>query len=100
MLCAQGVVRDVDSNGISVYSILENIRPAGYPVLIQSCFVLAFLEKLPEDAERIEDSIRLTLGDVELANVPIVADFLGCLSHRSLVQLQVLFLPNPVPLTF
>lgn len=100
MLCAEGVIRDAETNALSVFNILENIRPAGYPILIQHNDILTILERLPEDADRSEGSMRVTLGDIEIAALPISLDFQGKLILRSIVKLHGLVLPNPGVLTF
>ncbi len=95
MLCAEGVVRDSESNNISVYNILERIQPAGFPVFIQRLFVLAFLDRLPTDPERFECVVRVTIGEVELTSLPGRVNFQGRTVARWIIQLQGLVIPNP-----
>ena len=44
LLCAQGVVRDADSNNVSAFNILESIQAAGFPMFIQQLDILALLD--------------------------------------------------------
>ena len=95
MLCAEGVVRDRESNNISVFNILEKMQPAGFPILIQRLFVLAFLERLPTDLEDLECVARITIGEVELTTLPGRVNFQGQTLARWIIQLQGLVIPNP-----
>jgi hypothetical protein len=98
-LCAEGIVRSADDDSITIYNVLEAIQPAGFPIMVQHFFFLSVLEKTPDEPERVECTVRLTLGDQELLNRPLTLDFQGRKMCRSINKFQGLFLPGPGQLT-
>ena len=53
LFCAKAVIRDAATNEISVFGIIEEITPAGLPLLVPSFAVLAVFERDEGDPEVI-----------------------------------------------
>jgi len=95
LLCAQGVVRDTDSNMISIFNILENLQAAGFPFFMQQMDVFALFERLPEDPAQHDILFRLSIGETELLASPLAVDFQDKLRNRSTLHIRGLVVPQP-----
>lgn len=95
LLCAQGVVRDADDGGISVFNILESIQAAGFPFFFQQMAVFALLERLREDPAQYELLFRLSIGDTQLLATPLAIDFQDKLRNRSTLHIHGIVVPQP-----
>ncbi len=94
-LCAQGVVRDADNGGISVFNILENVQTAGVPFFMQHMDVFALFERLRDDPAQYEVIFRLAVGETELLANPLAIDFQDKLRNRTTLHIQGLVIPHP-----
>ena len=95
LLCAQGVVRDADHGGISIFNIIEGVQAAGFPFFIQQMDVFTIFEREPGDPAQHEVRFRLAIGDTEIFVTPLAIDFQTGLRNRSTVRIQGLVLPSP-----
>ncbi|MDD5681270.1 MAG: hypothetical protein PHI59_08545 [Candidatus Omnitrophica bacterium] len=99
MLCAEGIVRDTESNNISVFNILEQFTSEGFPLFIQKFYVFNYLERELADPSQIDCQVIITNNNAELASVPIHIDFLDKLRNRAIVTVNGLAILNPGRLT-
>lgn len=99
LLCAQGVVRDADQGGISIFNILDSVQAAGFPFFIQHVDVFALFERYTEDPAQQEIRFRLAIGDTELLASVLAIDFDDKLRNRSTLHIQGLVVPTPGTLT-
>ena len=95
LVCAQAVVRDADTNNISVLNILEEIFGAGFPLFVQAMAVFALLERGQDDPEKIDCTLRIMLGDNELATAKPAVNFDGKFRNRTIVRIEGMVLPGP-----
>ena len=95
LLCAQGVVRDAEHGGISVFNILEVIQAAGFPMLIQQMDILAVFEREREDPPQHEVHFRISIADTELLATTLAIDFEDKLRNRSMLHVQGIVIPHP-----
>lgn len=95
LLCAQGVVRDAESNIMSAFNIIEGIQTASLPILVQRMDVLAVTQREADDPSTATFTFRLVNGETELLNTPLNADFQGRLRHRATVHVNGLIVPAP-----
>lgn len=87
MLCAQGVIRDAETNNISVFAIFENITPEGLPLLIPRFMVLAFLERDDSDPSEIKCSLRITLGEETILEQVLDINFQDKKRNRTIINI-------------
>lgn len=95
LLCAQGIIRDAETDAISVYSIFEGIDVHGLPLLIQRFFVFAMLEREPHDPPQHQGTVRLTVGETEVFANPVRVDFQDKLLARQIIRLDGLIIESP-----
>lgn len=99
LLGAKGVIRDADSNTISIFSIIEEIGAAGFPLFVQNFAVLAVFRRKPDDEELHDPIIRFTLGNDRILESPVAVNFQKKLRSRNIINVQGLVLSNPGVLT-
>jgi len=97
---AEGIVRDVDTNNISAYNILEQLNSPGFPLFKQQVHYFAFLSR--EDAEPSNYDLNLVVSnnDQTLLEVPLTADFQDQLRNRQIVRIGGIAIPSPGQLIF
>ncbi|MBZ5552033.1 MAG: hypothetical protein LAO21_04885 [Acidobacteriia bacterium] len=74
-LCAESVVKDADTNSISVFNIFEEMVPSGFPFALPKMNCLFFTEFHGEQGQIVPASLRITWGETELFKRPIQIDF-------------------------
>lgn len=96
-IAARGVIRDVATNQISVFNIVEGIKAETYPVLVPDVGVLAMWRRIPEDVDRVELQFRATVNGREtFPRGPVVIAFEPDSNiHRSIVAISNLLIPEP-----
>lgn len=100
MLAAQGIIQDRDTRSVSVFNILEEVQAEGFPVLIQKMSLLTVLERAPEDHQRNELTLAISLGQVSLMTRPVAVDFSDKLRSNYIINLTSMIIPNPGRLNF
>lgn len=95
MLLAESVVQDIQTSWVSIFNVMDAIRPQGFPVLIQKCSVLVALTKEAHDPVRVDCAVSLTMGGNELARLPVTVDFQDKLKNNTIMQLLGLVIPGP-----
>lgn len=94
-LVAEGIVRDAETNSISVYNILEGITANGFPLLVQRMAFLALFERDESEPEAHAGHFTVSLGDNQLLTGEQRINFRGKLRTRSIVRIQGLLFPTP-----
>jgi len=87
MLCADGVIRDAETNNISVFKIFETITPEGLPLLIPRFMVLAFLERDDSDPSEIKCSLQITLSEETILEQVLDINFQGKKRNRTIINI-------------
>lgn len=95
LVCAKGVVRDVETGGISVFNILEDIQAGGFPLFMPEMAILAFFEREQADPAQHTIRFRLAIGQTEVFGSSLEIDFRDKLRNRSIVQVFGLPIPHP-----
>jgi hypothetical protein len=94
-LCAEKIIRDIDSGLISVVNLLEDVTMLGLPGVISELSCVFLVEREPGDAERTNGSVLLTMGDEEILRGPIVVRFNGNPKFRQVLHIQGIIVPRP-----
>lgn len=97
---ALGVVRDVESNAISVFNIFEAIVPSGLPVFMQQAAFFVLWERDQGDPQDVRGRFVLQIGETRLSGADINVNFADKLQHRSIVNLQGVAVPTSGSLRF
>jgi hypothetical protein len=101
MLCAEGVVRDAESNTVSVYNIFEEIRSATFPVIIPKLFILLITQRDPaQDPPTPAASIRIQLDSDLLDETKMEVNFQDKSRNRFILGVGGLVVTRPGTLRF
>lgn len=95
MLLAEGVVRDMQSGWVSIFNIMDAIRPQAFPIMIQKCYVFVSLSREANEPAREECEVIFTLGGNELGRLPVTVDFQDKLKSNAIMQLLGLVITGP-----
>jgi hypothetical protein len=99
-LAAKGLVRDARTNNVSVYSILEQVTPAGFPAFIPEVEALAVWQKEAGDDGPIPLTFRVMNNQHQLESLGLTVAFGAAPRHRSMVGLTGLIIREPGELRF
>jgi len=99
-LAAEGVIRDAQTNNISIFNILEGVTAEGFPLFIQRVTFFVFWERDAEDPQQISGRFRVEVAGRELHAQPIHINFGNVLKNRTIIVTQGLVIPQPGSLTF
>jgi len=94
MICAERVIRDIQTNQISVINILEEMTPEGLPIFIQRLMIFAFLHReIKVDPEKITCIFRISTGSQKLFEHELDVHFQDKATNRSIVDIGGLVVP-------
>lgn len=99
-MLAEGVIRDGETNAISIITIIEEINAQGFPLFIPKIVFLALWERDLTDAATYDAQFSATLNDQILHTLPVTIAFGDARSHRSIITMQSLVIPQPGQVTF
>lgn len=94
-VCAESIVRDAETNTVSVFNVLEEIGAPTFPLTIPKLSVLFILERGADDPETIECVVTLTLKENELGGISGPVEFRGTLATRLIVVVEGTVLAEP-----
>ncbi len=100
MLCAKGVVQDAYTRNISVYSILDIISAASFPLYVQEMGVLCILHRRKRDKSQIELELKVLLDGKQLNAFKLKTDFQKSMKNNQIVTLKGITIPSPGILEF
>ena len=96
MLCAQGVIRDVQTNNISFFNIFAEITPEGFPILVQQLSIYArFQRDVQNDPSNYEFILRMNIAERTLFEHTVNVDFQDKAMNNTIINLQGLVVPTP-----
>lgn len=109
-VCGESVVRDADTNAMSVFNIIEDISAPGFPAVIPKLATLFIIERDEDDPDQIESLVVINLNDREIGRLPLISQFEGKFRSRltfvgegviieELGQLTITLEVNQQPLT-
>lgn len=93
--CAEQVIRNADTNTVSIISIIEELTIPRLPGVLVALNAFFFLERDPADPENPACIIRLKLDDQLLQEFPANANFQGKLRTRAFVTIGNIVISGP-----
>jgi hypothetical protein len=94
-VCGQTIIRDVDSNNISVVNIYEGFTAQGFPLLLPGFSFLVVVERQAGDARNHAGRFDIRLGDTVLASSNMNVDFQGQSRTRQIIRIAGLVITAP-----
>lgn len=98
MLCAESVVRDVDTNTVSAFNLIEEISAPGFPLFVPKLTVLAILERDAADPTAPSAELVMTIDGLQLHKSPVRVEFQDKLRTRAIITYGGVPIPKPGPL--
>ncbi len=95
LLCAEGVVRDAETNNISIFNILEEVSSADFPIYFQHFFVFAAAEKNGNGSAKMICHLEVGLNGETLLSIPFTLDFQGKPRAKAVISIAGLMVPAP-----
>jgi hypothetical protein len=99
-LAAKGVIRDANSNNVSVFSILEQLTPEGFPAFMQELDVLSVWQRDAGDPKDQELRFVVRLNKTEKIAVKVELRFGEALINRNIANLRGIVVDEPGELSF
>ena len=88
ILCADRVIRDAETNNISIINILEEMTPEGLPLFIARVMIFALLHRDKEkDPSQIKCTLRIGIGDNRLLERELNVDFRDKGRNRTIINI-------------
>lgn len=94
-LCADGVVRDCETNHVSIFNIMEQIAVPGFPVFLPRFSVFNLLTREANDPSVHECELVISNNDAVIVTTPIRVDFQDKMRNRCTVVIGGLTIANP-----
>jgi hypothetical protein len=99
-LAAKGVVRDAATNTISVYAIIEDLLPEGFPFLIQEMAVLSIWRRDSNEAGQYDLTLSIELNGKVLNATEVQVDFQKALANHTIINIGGMIIPESGVLRF
>ena len=94
MVCASHIVRDADTNTLSIFNVFEGLAVQGFPFLIQQFAAAVVLRRDPAtDAAEHNGRFEVRLGDLVLAATDLAVNFQDKRHTRQLLRINGLVIP-------
>lgn len=99
-IAAESIVRDAETNTVSIFKVLEEIATPGFPLVIPTMMVVFVLERDSDDADPQNPALVIWSGGEETSRTSISVQFKGKPRTRAFVRLNGLTVPGPGDLKF
>lgn len=94
-LCAESVVRDIESNRVSIFNIFEGIKSHGFPIGIPRYTCFFFLSRGESDNATFEASLSFDLNGSSLKDFTVNVNFEDKMNNRVIANVFGLVIPGP-----
>lgn len=94
-ICSEDVIRDVETNAVSLVNLLEEINAAGFPIFIPKLVVFLLLEKEGNEANVQNGNLKLKNNDKVLFSINVAFNFDGKTRTRNIIKINGLAMPTP-----
>lgn len=92
-VCVETVVRDAETNSISVFGIIEEFRSAGFPAIVPKFSTLIIVEGDETDPNEFTCQVEFTLNGTRFGSGTVNSSFNDSLRSR------VMIVANALPLS-
>jgi len=99
-IIAENVVRDAETNNISVINIIEELHAQGFPLFAPKVVFFVLWERELTDPPIYHSEVIVTINEQRLHTGPVEIDFREGRRHRSIITILGLVIPQPGQLTF
>lgn len=99
LACASGVTVDSQTNQASIFGLLEEVRPVGFPAAMQ-VFLMAQFRKTPKESSSQNVQLTIALEREVIFQTPLTIDFQDKLRARLVANLAGLVVTKPGLLSF
>jgi len=93
--CANRIVRDVDTDTVSLIDLAESTLVPMFPIVMPELACLFILQREEGDKREIDGMAVLTLSGEEIFKAPITINFNGKSRFRQILTLAGIVLPHP-----
>jgi hypothetical protein len=93
--CAEMALRDADTQRVSLIGLIEDLRAAGFPLVVPRIAAYALLARDRGDPDSFPCTLALSLGGVSVGDCPFVLQFTAAPVTRALVHLTDVIIPGP-----
>ncbi len=100
VLAAKGIVRDADSNSMSIFHIIEEIGGRGLPIIFPELAVLAMWKKAPRERKKSQVEFKVLNNSKVIFEGPVTIDFKEKKAHRTTVKIAPLVINEQGTLSF
>jgi hypothetical protein len=98
-LAARAVIRDSETNAVSVFQLLDNISPRALPLILPDASVLAVWEREEGDPDLI--NLEFTIHNGTQVNVTqVIVDWAGATVNRFIINIAELLISEPGQMAF
>lgn len=98
--CAQAVAVDKFTNLVSVFYVLDALRPLAFPTWIPGLSFVAIVHRDDGDENTVEGHLVVRSGQHEVARSPVRIDFQDSLGFQMVINLQGVNVPTAGDLEF
>jgi hypothetical protein len=100
VVVAQSVVRDADTNYISLFNILDEMNSPTFPTVVPSLGMLTIFERIGDEEDPAAVQVRMRINDQVLHVTPLAVAFQGRARTRAILTVHGLVLTAPGNLVF
>jgi len=94
-MLAKGIIRDVETNAISVYHIIEEIKAPSFPIFFPEVTFFAYLLREDSDPSIFELQGRISIDNTVIVESTMRADFQDKRGNRQIFRIGGLPVPKP-----
>lgn len=94
-ICCEDIIRDAETNSISIINLIEDINAEGFPAFIPKLAIFALIEKESGDPETSQGQIKLKNNDNVLFTFDIQYGFENKPRTRNIIKFNGLAVPSP-----
>jgi hypothetical protein len=98
-VCSESIVRDAETNNLSIFNMLEELTSIEFPFVLPRFATLFYLERDEQDPNVIDATITLSLNTTLIGQAVGKGDFEEKSRTRIILAVQGLVIPEPGVLT-
>lgn len=96
---AKSIVRDVDTNNVSIFNVYEQVRPKSFPVLLANFQFIASFRRETGDPDSVMHNVTIALNGENLYSDKMSSEFKGQTGSRLILRFNGLVVSKPGNLT-